>query len=148
MPTIAGLEPAAGAAVIEPDGRVWTVVPTNGYGAKAALPKGRLGRSGPQETAIREVWEETGLHVELLAWLVDVQRTTTITRYYLARRIGGSPVACGWESQAVRLVPLDRLGEVLTTAADAVLVGALAGKNPGHWPFLLSASLAMTAEAR
>lgn len=55
--------------------------------------------------AIKEAFEETGLMVELVGFLVDVLRTTTYSRYYLARRIGGNPADMAWEAQAVMLVP-------------------------------------------
>ncbi|WP_179875750.1 hypothetical protein [Sinorhizobium sp. BJ1] len=50
---------------------------------------------------------ETGLHVELIAHLIDQtpKGSKTTTRYYLARRIGGTPVEMGWETQGVDLVP-------------------------------------------
>jgi 8-oxo-dGTP pyrophosphatase MutT (NUDIX family) len=124
-----GMKAAAGAVVVEEDGRVWLVSPTNGFGGYAAtFPKGRVDPGGSlQHTAVREVFEEAGLLVRLEAHLVDVPRTQTYTRYYLARRIGGCPSAMGWETQAVHLVPAARLLDAATHANDLPVIRALAG---------------------
>ncbi len=92
---IGGKKPAAGAVILEPDGRVWLVHPTNQFGGyQATFPKGRVdGGLSLQASAIRECWEEAGLQVRLTGWLGDFDRTTTRTRLYLAKRIGGSPAA-------------------------------------------------------
>jgi 8-oxo-dGTP pyrophosphatase MutT (NUDIX family) len=123
----AGLRPAAGAVVVEDDGRVWLVSPTNGFGGySATFPKGRVDAGGTlQHTAIREVYEESGLVVRLQAHLIDVRRTQTYTRYYIAKRIGGCPSSMGWETQAVHLVPAARLEEVAAHPNDAALIRAL-----------------------
>jgi 8-oxo-dGTP pyrophosphatase MutT (NUDIX family) len=122
-----GLKPAAGVVIEEPEGRVWVVHPSNGFaGYKATFPKGTVDHGGSlQETAIREAWEESGLLVELVSWLIDVPRTQSFTRYYRARRVGGSPAAMGWETQAVALVPKDQLIEHLNQAVDHQIVAAL-----------------------
>jgi hypothetical protein len=94
-----GRQAAAGAVVREPDGRLWLVAPSNGFGGYAAtFPKGRVDAGAAlRATAIREVWEESGLHVELTAWLGDFARTLTYTRFYVARRSGGQTAPMGWE---------------------------------------------------
>jgi hypothetical protein len=66
-----------------------------------------------------------GLLVEVRRFLVDVPRTTSVTRYFLARRLGGTPAAMGWEAQAVWLVPLDELRRVATSPYDAPILAAL-----------------------
>ncbi len=119
-------KPAAGAVIVEPDGRVWLMAPTNAYGGyKTTFPKGRLHGDDLQKTAIQEVFEETGLQVELFQFLTDSPRSTTYTRYYLARRVGGNPADMGWEAQAVHLCPVDKLKEVLNQAVDHEVVDAL-----------------------
>jgi 8-oxo-dGTP pyrophosphatase MutT (NUDIX family) len=125
LPT--GLKAAAGAVVLEDDGRVWLVSPTNGFGGYAAtFPKGRLDPGcSLQHTAVREVFEESGLRVRLEAHLTDVRRTQTFTRYYVARRIGGCPSAMGWETQAVHLVPAARLAQHAVHPNDAAIILAL-----------------------
>jgi 8-oxo-dGTP pyrophosphatase MutT (NUDIX family) len=123
----AGLKAAAGAVVLEDDGRVWLVSPTNGYGGyTSTFPKGRVDPgTSLQHTAVREVFEESGLLVRLEAFLIDLRRTQTYTRYYVARRIAGCPSAMGWETQAVHLVPAARLEEVAVHPNDAAIIGAL-----------------------
>ena len=122
-----GLKAAAGAVVLEDDGRVWLVSPTNGFGGySATFPKGRVDAGGSlQHTAIREVFEESGLVVRLRAHLIDVRRTQTYTRYYIAKRIGGCPSSMGWETQAAHLVPAARLEEVAVHPNDAAIIDAL-----------------------
>jgi len=123
----AGLQAAAGAVVREPDGRLWLVAPSNGFGGyTATFPKGRVepGMS-LRATAVREVWEEAGLHVVPTAWLGDFARTQSYTRFYLARRIGGHPAHMGWESQAVHLVPPDVARRLLHRETDQAVLAAL-----------------------
>lgn len=124
-----GKRAAAGAVVREPDGRIWLVAPSNGFGGYATtFPKGRVEPGvALQATAIREVWEESGLLVEPTAWLGDFSRTQTYTRFYVARRIGGHPANMGWESQAVHLVtPADAVRLLNRTTDHAVLEALLA----------------------
>jgi 8-oxo-dGTP pyrophosphatase MutT (NUDIX family) len=123
----AGMKAAAGAVVLEDDGRVWLVSPTNGFGGyTSTFPKGRVDPgTSLQHTAVREVFEESGLLVRLEAFLIDLRRTQTYTRYYVARRIAGCPSAMGWETQAVHLVPAARLDEVAVHPNDAAIIGAL-----------------------
>ena len=126
-----GKRAAAGAVVREPDGRVWLVAPANGFGGDATtFPKGRVEPGmALQATAIREVWEESGLLVEPTAWLGDFSRTQTYTRFYVARRIGGHPAGMGWESQAVHLVtPADAV-RLLNRATDHAVLEALLGAH-------------------
>lgn len=123
----AGMRAAAGAVIVEDDGRVWLVAPTNGFGGYAAtFPKGRVdGGLDLQATAVREAFEESGLVVELVAFLADVPRTQTYTRYYVARRVGGDPALMGWETQAVHLVPFALLTEAAVHANDVAVIAAL-----------------------
>ena len=126
MPQAAGKKPAAGVVTIEPDGRVWVVAPTNGFGGYAhTFPKGKLDALSTHATAIKETWEESGLRVELTGFLCDSVRSTSVTRYYLARRVGGDPAAMGWESQAVLLVPADKLDALVKHPNDAPLLARI-----------------------
>ncbi|MDD5460210.1 MAG: NUDIX hydrolase [Methylococcales bacterium] len=128
-----GKKLAAGVVVIESDGRFWLVVPTNAFGGyKTTFPKGRMepGMS-PQTTAIKEAFEESGLQVEITGLIGDFERSTTITRYYTARRLGGLPTQMGWESQAIMLVPKPQLLKVLNHANDHAVIEALTKLNPG-----------------
>jgi 8-oxo-dGTP pyrophosphatase MutT (NUDIX family) len=120
-------KPAAGIVVEEEDGRLWLVAPSNGFGGySATFPKGTVeAGSSRQATAIREALEEAGLQVEITGFLADVERSTSYTRYYRACRLGGHPALMGWESQAVVLVPRDKLGDYLTNPYDSPLLHAL-----------------------
>lgn len=113
-------EEAAGVIVEEPDGRVWVMCPTNQFGGyKATFPKGRVDPGlTRQAAAIKECYEETGLQVEITGYHGDIERSTTVARYYTARRVGGSPAAMGWEAQAVQLAPKMDLFKVLNTPVD------------------------------
>lgn len=115
-----GLKPASGCVIEEPDGRVWLVSPTNGFGGyKTTFPKGKEeDEMSWQANAIKECYEEAGLKVMIVGFLGDVERTTSVTRYYKAIRIGGSPADVGWESQAVHLVPKSKLLLMLDSQAD------------------------------
>jgi len=122
-----GKDPAAGVVVVEPDGRVWLVSPTGEHGGyKNTFPKGHQSTGLTlQQSAVKEAYEEAGLRVLITAHLVDVERTTTYTRYYLAQRVGGHPGCMGWESQAVHLVPQDRLTSMLNSPYDQPIQQAL-----------------------
>lgn len=109
----------AGVVVEEPDGRIWLVAPTNGFGGyRNTFPKGTYEDDieSLQANAIKEAYEESGLRVEITGVLGDFERTTSVARMYVARRVGGTPAAMGWESQAVRLVPLEKAHSYLNNA--------------------------------
>jgi len=123
----AGYKKAAGVVLREPDGRVWVVMPSNEFaGYQATFPKGTVDKGRSLKTsAMVEAYEESGLQVRLISHLVDVKRTLSYTRYYLAERVGGNPADMGWESQAVALVPKTQLPAVLTNANDLPVIEAL-----------------------
>lgn len=121
----AGMKPAAGALVLEPDGRAWSVAPTGRFGGhEFTLPKGRIDDRSLAATALVEVFEEAGLRVRLRGFLCDVPRKETFCRFFLAERIGGSPADVTWESQAVALAPLQVLRSMLTHPGDQVVLDA------------------------
>lgn len=117
----------AGVVVQEPDGRVWVCHPSNAFGGyKATFPKGTVEDGlSLQASAIKEAYEESGLQVELIRPLMDVPRTTSVARYYLAKRVGGSPAEVGWETQAMSLVPVEKLYDLLNMSSDHGLAEAL-----------------------
>ena len=129
MPKVAGKAPASGAVVVEPDGRVWVVSPSNGHGGYTnTFPKGKLEPNqglSLRANALKEVFEESGLHVELTGFLCDSIRSTTVTRYYLAMRVGGNPADMCWESQATHLVPMAQLADFASHSNDMIVVQSL-----------------------
>ena len=133
-----GKKASAGAVVLEPDGRVWLVEPTNRFwGYERTFPKG-ANESGYSlsATAAKEVFEETGLLVEIGPLLIDVERTNSICRFFIGYRVGGDPSEMGWESQAVCLVPLRLLSEMLKSKYDYDTRVLLALQNRSDiWPF-------------
>lgn len=85
-----------------------------------ALPKGNLDEGeSPAETAVREVWEETGVHGRLVEKLGDVkyvytwagERVFKVVSFYLLRagrgRIGEIEERMRVEVAEVRWLPLD-----------------------------------------
>lgn len=123
----AGLNQGAGVIVMEPDGRVWIVEPTNHYGQyEHTFPKGTLETGlSLQETAIKEAYEESGLQVQITGLLGDFVRSQSVGRYYLAQRVGGTPTDHGWETNSVKLVPLSRLDQYLNRDEDIEILEAL-----------------------
>ena len=122
---------AAGVIVEEADGRVWLVAPSNAHGGySATFPKGTVdpGASRPA-TALKEAFEESGLRVEITGFFADSDRSQSYTRYYLARRLGGTPANMCWESQAVHLVPRTNLAKYLTNANDEPLLAKLLSRT-------------------
>ena len=84
-----------------------------------------------QANAIKEAFEESGLQVEIVGHIGDFERTTSVARMYRARRVGGDPTASGWESQAVSLVPKEKLHEILNMWPDHLVAESIgAGKAP------------------
>lgn len=118
--SIAGLSIGSGVIIYENDGNIWLTHPTNQYGGyKATFPKGTLDEGlSLQSNALKEAYEETGLRVKLLGMIGDVKRTSSVARYYKAIRIGGTPLDMGWESEAVSLVPKNKLKELLNMSVD------------------------------
>ncbi|KPZ27403.1 NUDIX hydrolase [Pseudomonas coronafaciens] len=118
------LHPASGAVIFEPDGRIWVTEPTNHvFGTAHSLPKGKQETGLNLRTnAVKEVYEETGLRVELHGFIGDYDRTTSRTRYYLARRIGGTPSDMGFESQSVKLARLSEANKLLSSELDTAIL--------------------------
>lgn len=142
------LAAAAGVIIVEDDGRVWLVAPSNQFGGYAAtFPKGRAEHGDElRTTAVREAFEESGLKVRIEAFLIDVKRTQTHTRYYLARRIGGTPADMGWESQAVMLAPVAKLHQIATSRYDAPIIAALEAWHAGQPSAPIACSADMATE--
>lgn len=103
-----GKKPASGVVIREPDGRVWLVQPTGGYGGyEATFPKGRVDEGlSLQANAIKEAYEESGLKVRIVGHAGDHEGDLTYTRYYYAEREGGDPSKHEDESEGVVLAPV------------------------------------------
>lgn len=146
------LAATTGVMIVEDDGRLWLMTPSEqSSDYTATFPKGstdegsQLGR-----TAVRVAFEQTGLKVTIIAFLVDLRRSRTYTRYYLARRIGGTPADMGWQSQAVLLVPPAQLRLHASHQHDAPLIDAFEashfGKGSASLPFCAETIVETTAE--
>jgi ADP-ribose pyrophosphatase YjhB (NUDIX family) len=122
-----GKSAASGVVVLEGDGRVWVVTPSNAFGGYVnTFPKGKLDSCmSLRANALKEAFEESGLRVALTGFLCDAVRSTTVTRYYMARRHGGHPGAMGWETQAVHLVPRSQLAVFADHPNDRPVLQAL-----------------------
>lgn len=122
-----GKAAASGVVVVEDDGRVWTVSPSNAFGGYVnTFPKGKLDQGlSMRGNALKEGFEELGLQLVLTGFLCDSLRSTSVTRYYLAKRVGGHPANMGWESQAANLIPRARLAEFVMHKNDQVILQAL-----------------------
>lgn len=118
-----GLKVSAGVIIMEPDGRVWIYEPKGHFGGyKNTFPKGTQEKGlSLQQTAIKEAFEESGLQVEITGFLMDQQKTTSMTRYYVARRVGGDPSDAHWEASNVKLVPTQDLSKYLNTNLDKAI---------------------------
>lgn len=114
-------KPSAGIIVMEEGtDKVWIVEPKGHFGGyQHTFPKGGYQHGANSvATAIKETWEETGLQADIWGYLGDFEKTTSNTRYFIGVRSGGSPLAFGSESQAVKLVPIDKLDDFLNHAID------------------------------
>lgn len=131
MVNVPGKSAASGVAILEDDGRVWMVSPSNSFGGYVnTFPKGTLDPGiGLRANALKEGFEESGLRVVLTGFLCDSVRSTSVTRYYTARRIGGNPADMCWETQAVHLVPRDQLASFVTHQNDQAILKALQARG-------------------
>lgn len=128
MVSAPGKSAASGVVILEDDGRVWVVSPSNAFGNYVnTFPKGKQDPGlNLRANALKEAYEESGLQVVLTGFLCDSLRSTSVTRYYTARRVGGHPGDMGWESQAVHLVPRELLSNFVTHPNDQGVLQALA----------------------
>ena len=131
MPKKRGYRAAAGLVMMEDDGRVWLVEPTNHFaGTERTFPKGGQERGLTlQQSALKEAYEESGFNAEIVGYLGDSQRTQSMSRYYLARRTGGNPGAAHWETQAVHLVTPEEARRTLNVRSDHTILGSAVGSD-------------------
>jgi ADP-ribose pyrophosphatase YjhB (NUDIX family) len=108
-------------------------------GTEWAFPKGHLERDeSPEQAARREVREETGIEVELLASLGPTRyefkshngtRNRKQVDWFLGRRVSGE-IAHEPIFAEARFVPIEEALRILTHAADrALLERAIAGPD-------------------
>ena len=119
---VSGYKQSAGAVVFDQDtGKVWLVEPTNHFGGyQHTFPKGTLEKGmKAQQSALKEVWEESGLEIELLDVLGDYKKTTSVTRYYVGIVKKGDPTKFDIaETQAVKLVSPKEAKKLLNNKVD------------------------------
>ena len=110
---------AAGLVIVDPDGRIWIRKPRNHFGGyKWTWPKGTLAAGEhPQAAAHRETWEETGLTARIDSMLGDYAGDTSMTRFYLAHRVGGSPSVSD-ETSMLGLATWDEAASLLHKKRD------------------------------
>jgi ADP-ribose pyrophosphatase YjhB (NUDIX family) len=123
---------AAGALILEPDGRIWMTEPTNHihYGGEShTFPEGKVDPGlSLQQAAIKKVYEETGLQVEITGMLGDYHSANQTTRFFIARRVGGTSEEMGRESQAQHLMPLDKAATTVDSVRDRAIMRDLGNK--------------------
>ena len=91
-----------------------------------SFPKGRIEKGEkPEDTAVREVLEETGVLGEILSYLGDTrywftfegERVFKVVKFYLMRFVKGKP-SPSWEVQDARFVPSKEAGTLLKYEGD------------------------------
>jgi 8-oxo-dGTP pyrophosphatase MutT (NUDIX family) len=97
----------SGIIVREDDDRIWLVEPSQHFiGNWFSIPKGLVEKNlTPQQNALKEVYEESGLVATIDDYLCDVFGN----RFYVGKRVKGigSPHYHDWETQAVHLVTVN-----------------------------------------
>ncbi|MEA2673112.1 MAG: hypothetical protein QOI92_304 [Chloroflexota bacterium] len=92
-----------------------------------------------EETALREVAEETGLEVRIVeplsaieyAFVQDASRIRKTVHYFLMEPTGGDLSRHDAEFERVRWVPFDEAGSLLSFATERELVAAAAERLAG-----------------
>ena len=103
----------------EDTSKVLLIHPAGNFGPWA-FPKGRIDEGETKvQAAIREVWEETGVNVRLIpkGYLGPATGSHSITHYYLAYRVGGSPKTSK-ETDKVGFVPVERAFELFKRSGN------------------------------
>jgi 8-oxo-dGTP pyrophosphatase MutT (NUDIX family) len=91
------------------------------------LPKGVVERGeAPEQTALREVQEETGLEAEIIRPLGDIsywfvwggERVRKKVAFYLMRAVGGDTSKHDHEMEEIRWIPLQRAIKMATYPSE------------------------------
>jgi 8-oxo-dGTP pyrophosphatase MutT (NUDIX family) len=112
----------AGVLIREPDGRIWIVQPTNGFGnRKHTLPGGGVEPGlTDQQNALKEVWEETGLQVKITGYAGDFEDSNNGNngRLYIGERVGGAP----WDAKVESFIVSRKTGNPAAESETVTLV--------------------------
>jgi 8-oxo-dGTP pyrophosphatase MutT (NUDIX family) len=127
-----GQHVSAGMVLQEKDGRVWLVQPKWKFGGyKFTLPKGTVEDGLTlQQTAHKELHEETGLTAVIGKHIGDYRGDTSVTRYYHGARSGGDPRGFKPdETAATRLVPVEEAMTMLNRSRDRQVLADATGRH-------------------
>jgi ADP-ribose pyrophosphatase YjhB (NUDIX family)/2'-5' RNA ligase len=115
---------STGVIIRKKNGSVVLIEPRNHYGGYIhTFPKGGLeGGLTPQQNALKELWEETGLHAHIVGVVGDYKGDTGMTRYYLGVQTGGQPTVSD-ETEAVKTVTMKQAMEMLNKQRDRDILG-------------------------
>ena len=124
--------------VVVRGGEVMVITP-RGRARVLGLPKGgRNGDETPEQTAAREVREETGVTVDVRARLGDVRysyrrggrRIAKTVHFYLCDFVSGSTDDHDHEVEEARWIPLEEARTVLSYPAERRLIERALSKMP------------------
>ncbi len=91
-----------------------------------SFPKGNIEKGErPEETAVREVLEETGVKGEIIDYIGEIsywyyfegEKTFKTVKYYLMRYLEGEPKP-SWEVQDARFFPVEEAKKLLKYKGD------------------------------
>jgi 8-oxo-dGTP pyrophosphatase MutT (NUDIX family)/2'-5' RNA ligase len=132
---------SSGVILRDKRGRVTIIEPRNHFGgytrtfAKGGVEKGLT----PQQNALKELWEETGLHAHITGVLGDYQGDTGVSRYYVGALTGGK-ITPSAETAAIETVKPEEAAKLLNRQRDQEILGDLLqtpipqGKYPDNFP--------------
>jgi 8-oxo-dGTP pyrophosphatase MutT (NUDIX family) len=118
-----GKDRSYGGVLIDEQGRVLLRKVTNSFGgATWTFAKGRADEAEhPEETAMREVLEETGYPVQVLAPIPGTfEGSTTVNRYWLMRPVGEQR-GFGWETEATRWCSPEQARTLIGESVNAMV---------------------------
>jgi ADP-ribose pyrophosphatase YjhB (NUDIX family) len=107
---------------------------TGNSGYEHTFPKGGLENGlSPQQNALKELWEETGLHAAIDGFVGDFKGDTGTSRYYVASRTGGTPhppdatpyTPGGSETAAVKRLTPEEARQALNKPRDQTILDAV-----------------------
>ncbi|WP_210491247.1 NUDIX domain-containing protein [Patulibacter sp. SYSU D01012] len=126
--------------VVVRDGACLVINPVRPDGRTiATLPKGHPEEGeDPPTAAVREIWEETSVTVDVSARLGDVvywyqregKRIRKTVRMYLCSHVEGEPIADGFEVTRAFWMPLEEALESLAFPGDRRMVAEAMARTP------------------